>query len=149
MDTDLTRLTFPAAMSLALGQSRLSRDDVATAMGWSPSQAYRFFNEGDNYWPSLPSVPRLCSVLGNTIILQWMSANACCLGVTRAATLEPESFVLGLGRLFKEMGDVAEVGSVAISDGKITRDEAKKLMKELRDVAVELMDLMASTEMVQ
>lgn len=147
MTLDLTKLSFPAVMSLALAQSRLSRDDVASEMGWSPSMASRTFTESDNYWPQLPSVPRLCAVLGNTLILDWMRANAESLSSPRRADpLDPETLILGMGRLFAEMSDVAEVGARTIEDGKISRAEARRFMNELRDLGCELIDIMAATE---
>lgn len=147
MSLDLTKLSFPAVMSLALAQSRKSRDDIAAEMGWNPSKATRSFNEGDNYWPQLPSVPRLCAVLGNTLILDWMRANALACGADRdAKALDPAGLVLGLGRLFREMGDVARVGAKAVEDGNISKTEARHIMAELRDVHIELVDFMAATE---
>lgn len=147
MSLDLTKLSFPAVMSLALAQSRKSRDDVASEMGWNPSMASRVFVESDNYWPQLPSVPRLCAVLGNTLILDWMRANAMECGIQRAVRpLDPDTLILGLGRLFREMGDVAQVGSRAVEDGTTTRAEARRIMAELRDVYVELMHVVAATE---
>lgn len=79
-----------------------------------------------------------------------MTANAKCLGVSKKVqALDPERFILGMGRLFREMGDVTEVGCTAVSSGVLSRNEARKIMKELHDVAIELMDLMAATEAAQ
>jgi hypothetical protein len=150
MTIDLTKLSFPAVMSMALAQSRLSRDDVAAEMGWSPSMASRTFTESDNYWPQLPSVPHLCAVLGNTLILEWMLANANALACPlRPAPLDPETMVLRMGRLFREMSDVAKVGSRAVEDGEITTSEARRIIKELRDLNSELMEMMAAAEAIK
>ena len=34
----------------------------------------RYLNAGDNYLPSLEMIPRLCSTLGNNILLRWLEA---------------------------------------------------------------------------
>ncbi|MCK9327815.1 MAG: hypothetical protein M0P69_20130 [Bacteroidales bacterium] len=144
---DLTKISFPAAMTLALYKSQRSLDDIATEMGWSPSQSQRFFNESDAYWPNLPSVPRLCCAMGNTVIIQWLLANAQCMGMgENAAPLDPTRFILAMGNLFRAMGRIATDGGHAIEDGEISHDEARMIMKHLGKLAVDLMDFMASTE---
>lgn len=144
---DLTKIGFPSAMTMALMKSQKSRDEIAAEMGWPTARAQRFFNESDPYWPSLPQIPRLCCTLGNTVIIQWMLANAQCLGLSeKAAPLDPARFVLSMGYLFQEMGQIAVRGGKAVATGEVGPDEARVLMRHLGRLAVELMDFMASTE---
>lgn len=141
---DLERLGLYDALQLALSLSGKSVDDVAAEMGWGLSNANRIFSR-ENYWPTLPNLARLCTVLGNTVLLEWLHAQAEACGLRfDAEDVDATGLVLALGRLFKEMSDVAKEGAEAVKDGKIDQGEARRILRELRDVAVEVRRLTTS-----
>lgn len=64
-----------SALRLAVSLSGRADDEIAAAMNWSPRVANRIFSN-DSYWPSFPTLPRLCAVLGNDILARWVTVNA-------------------------------------------------------------------------
>ena len=63
---DLKNMTGTEAFQLAKDESALTIEEIAERLTVSPS--------GDNYLPSLEMIPRLCSTLGNNILLRWLEA---------------------------------------------------------------------------
>lgn len=61
-----------SALRLAVSLSGRADDEIAAAMNWSPRVANRIFSN-DSYWPSFPTLPRLCAVLGNDILARWVT----------------------------------------------------------------------------
>lgn len=121
-----------AAMRLAVARSGLSGGELAESMGWTPSVANRILSNGD-YWPSLPTLPRLCAVLGNDLIPRWILANIPA-GQKDTAPLDAAGLIQRIGELFKEGADVAAECRTALADGCLSAREARRIMRELRDV---------------
>lgn len=133
----LRRLALYDVLLLASSLSGKSLDEIAAEMGWSPSNANRIYSR-DNYWPTLPNIPRLCAVLGNRKLLEWLEVQAVECGLVHEAnSVDPAGLVMSLGRIMAEMGDVSRVAMEALEDGQISRAEARKLLRELRDVMTE------------
>ncbi|UIJ38562.1 hypothetical protein LWC08_03055 [Desulfobaculum bizertense] len=130
---DLVHMSLPAAMQLAEGLSGLSRDEICAAMGWSPSNGSRILNPCDAYWPTLPTLPKFCRVVKNTVLLDWAMAQIDP-EQEHSTPLGAEEFVFALGGLFKEMGDVATVGNTCIQDGDLSAGDARKIRRELLDL---------------
>ena len=57
-DRRLALMSLPAALSVAVSMSGKDADAICAAMNWSPKIGYRILNPQDDYWPSLPSLPR-------------------------------------------------------------------------------------------
>ncbi|UIJ36907.1 hypothetical protein LWC08_09155 [Desulfobaculum bizertense] len=131
---NLSQMSLPAAMQLAESLSGLSRDEISAAMGWNPCNGSRVLNPNDPYWPSLPNLPKFCAVVGNTVLLDWAKAQLSEGALHRLEPMDASSFIMGLGQLFKEMADVAEVGGKCVQDGDVSPQDAKKIMRELLDV---------------
>ena len=72
--TDLEMMTGKGALRLAKQESGLTQSEIAERLGVSHAVIKRYFNVNDNYMPSLEMIPRLCSVLGNDILMRWMEA---------------------------------------------------------------------------
>ena len=125
-------MSVSAAMRLALAHSGRPDAETAALMGWSPSVASRILSNGD-YWPSLPSLPRFCEVVGNDIIPRWIVANADFTAEQRPP-MDAANLLSSMGHLFKEMGDVAAEGQAALEDGIVTAEEARRILRQLRDV---------------
>lgn len=131
---NLAQMSLPAAMQLAESLSGLSRDEICAAMNWSPFNGNRILNPNDPYWPSLPNIPKFCQVVGNSILLDWASSQISPEALRKTEPMNARSFVLSLGELFKEMGDVARVGGQCVEDGDVSARDAKDIMRELLDV---------------
>lgn len=75
VDTDtLGRMAFLDALHLALASSCKDKDELAAQIGIQPGILYRWLTAGDNYWPSVPMLPRICCAAGNDLLLQWVAA---------------------------------------------------------------------------
>lgn len=131
----LQELSLMDALNLAVAKSGLTREDIAASMQWGTSHANRVFAP-ENYWPTLPSLGKLCAVVQNTILLDWARAQAEAGGLRfEAEKLDCTALVLRMGKLFSELGDVARIGEEAIKNGNISKGEARKLIRELVDLA--------------
>ena len=121
-----------SALRLAVSLSGRADDEIAAAMNWSPRVANRIFSN-DSYWPSFPTLPRLCAVLGNDILARWVTVNAAVLPEPVDAVDAPTLFTI-MVELFGEMGDVAGEGRRALEDGSISELDARRILRELRGV---------------
>ena len=59
------------AIRLAKEVSGLTESQIAAGLGVSVSVVKRYLKKDDAYFQSLEMLPRLCAVLGNTILLDW------------------------------------------------------------------------------
>lgn len=134
MEQCLRGISVTAAMRLAVARGGLPGAELAESMGWTTSVANRILSNGD-YWPSLPTLPRLCAVLGNDIIPRWILANIPA-GQKDAAPMDAVGLIQRIGELFKEGADVAAESKAALADGRLTAQEARRIMRELRDVEI-------------
>ncbi len=149
----LEGMSLSMAFGLAVSSSDLSRETIADYMGWTPDKAARFFNGNDDYWPSLPHLPRLCQVLGNTILTEWAETKAQRLhakhgkgfaeytniGTGRGLEKAQEALTVNntlssLTSLSKEFTDVLKVCGEAVLDGDIDAKEARRIVRELEQV---------------
>lgn len=73
---DLKNMTGTEAFQLAKDESALTTDEIAERLNVSPSVIKRYLKSGDSYLPGLEMLPRLCAVLGNTILLQWIGSTS-------------------------------------------------------------------------
>jgi hypothetical protein len=129
---NLSGYSLPAAMRLAFALSGRADDDIAAAMGWSRTVAARIFSNLD-YWPSLPSIPKLCTVLGNTIIPRWIIANSYC-APERSVPLDARGLFSALRQMMREMAELLESGEAALNDGQIESLEARRVIHDLTDI---------------
>ncbi len=129
---NLRGMSVAAVMRLAIAYSGKPDAEIAAVMGWSASVASRVFSNGD-YWPSLPSLPLFCEAVGNDIVPRWIMANMDIL-TERIAPMDAVSLLASMGNLFREMADVAAEGQAALIDGKVNPDEARRILRQLRDV---------------
>lgn len=151
--TKLQHLTFPAALSLALGESGLSRDEAGNAMGWSVSKTSRVFNAEDNYFPAIPSIPDLCVVLRNDILLDWLRVNTHELRKGRHDLFPPLStleVLQLLSQIGEEIGEVnAEVNKALEGDNKIQKHETPRIIKKAHRVLARYHELVIAMHAVQ
>lgn len=151
--TKLHHLAFPAALSLALGESGLSRDEAGNAMGWSVSKTSRVFNAEDNYFPAIPSIPDLCVVLRNDILLDWLRVNTHELRKGRH-DLFPQLSTLEVLQLLSQIGEQigevnAEVNKALEGDNKIQKHETPRIIKKAHKVLARYQELIIAMHAVQ
>lgn len=144
---NLSHMSLSAAFSLAVSLSRSSRDDIEAGMDWSPEVASRIFNPSDNYWPSLPSLPRLCAVLGNTILAEWIAIRA---GVPiyaeRSEQIDVATLLTSLEPMLAECGSVVKEAGRAVADGAVTPAEARRILREIYDMLSALSPMIAGLQ---
>lgn len=124
--------SLPAALRLAFAMSDKTDDEIAAEMGWSRSTANRIFHNQD-YWPSLPTLPKLCVVLGNIVIPCWIMDNAASMW-GHAQPMDAPALFKALRRMMLEVARLLEEGERALEDGKIVSQEARRILRALADV---------------
>ena len=124
--------SLPAALRMAFALSGKADDEIAAQMGWNKATANRIFHNQD-YWPSLPTLPKLCVVLGNAVIPRWIIDNADFM-LGRAQPMDAPSLFAALRRMIKEVAHLLEEGERALDDGKVVSVEARRILRALADV---------------
>lgn len=128
---DYVNMSLYDALHLALLLSRKSRDEVAASMRWSPGNADRIFAT-ENYWPTLPNIARLCIVLGNNVLIDWLHAQAHAGGVKHDfSALNCGALLLEMNQLMRDLGDAAKECERAVADKTLQPAEASRLIKRL------------------
>jgi len=149
----LKNMSFGSALDLAIGRSGMTRDDVAERMGWSPSHASRVFNTADNYWPNPTALPRLCAVLGNRDLLDWLEVHYAeqCKGCGMASKpLDELTLLLLINEICAEMGDVHLAVQEALEgDHAIQPAEAKTIIRQSYDVLLRFDSLVAGMSQIR
>lgn len=134
-----------SAMRMAIAYSHKTEDEIAAGMDWGAASASRFFSSGD-YWPALPNIPRLCRVLGNTIILQWLMDNTET-GVQPVKPLDAPAMLQSLGGLFGRMGAIAREGQDVLADNEIdAAAEARRMIRRVQALLAEGESLLAGLQ---
>lgn len=130
---DFSTMSLPAAMGLSVSLSGMTHDEIASAVGWSSANGNRILNPSDDYWPTLPNLPRFCRAVGNTILIEWAEAQVTALPES-VRPLDSVTLIKSMGDMFREMGELAKAGADAADDGNLEPGEAAKLIRELKDV---------------
>lgn len=130
-DADLASMDLPLAMRAAVSLSGLTDREIIRRMGWEARNGYRLLAPHDDYWPGVPSLPRLCRVLGNDVLPRWLAIQSRVDVPGPCRDLTPEALLGELGDLFGRTGDVARRGQESLADGSISRDEARALRRSV------------------
>jgi hypothetical protein len=129
---NLRGYSLAAAMRLAFAFSSKSDDEIAAEMTWPPSTANRIFHSQD-YWPSLPTLPKLCGVLNNDVIPRWIMDNSdSILGLVQP--MDAPALFKVLREMMKEVAQLLEEGEHAMGDGKLVSLKARRILRALEDV---------------
>lgn len=70
----LKEMTAKEAVRAAKEESGLTAERIARGLYVSSAVVKRYLKKGDPYFPGLEMLPRLCLVLGNTLLLDWIAA---------------------------------------------------------------------------
>lgn len=142
-DAELAAMDLPLAMRAAACFSGLTDREIISRMGWEPRNGYRLLAPHDDYWPSVPSLPRLCRVLGNDVLPRWLAVQSRGDLDVPDRELTPAALLGELGDLFRRMGDVARRGQESLADGIISMGEARSMRRCVEDLLREAVGMMA------
>lgn len=121
-----------AALRLSIAYSRKTDEEIAAEMGWGSSVSNRIFHNHD-YFPSLPTIPKFCGVVGNTILAQWILDNTQ-LYLDDVCPMSAEALLVDLRTLMREMADVIEECEKALKDNMVDSGEARRINRHLADM---------------
>lgn len=142
-DAELAAMDLPLVMRAAACFSGLPDAEIIQRMGWDTRNGYRLLNPQDDYWPGIPSLPRLCRVLGNDILVRWLAVQSRGERDVPDRELTPAALLGELGDLFRRMGDVARRGQESLADGIISMGEARSMRRCVEDLLREAVGMMA------
>lgn len=128
---NLADLTFSQMLSLAYDLSVLTYEDIAEQMGKGTTTIRRYFTD-PTYNPPLYLVPKLCKVLGNDLLIEWLCIHAggLYLPALRIETSDAELDIM-IAELIKEFSDVLSEDGKARLDGKRDGRELSQIEKQL------------------
>ncbi len=66
---DYKNMSAKEALREAKDASGMTAEEIARGLGISASHMRRYLDAGDSYFPSLSTIPALCTVMRNTILL--------------------------------------------------------------------------------
>jgi hypothetical protein len=142
----LNGMSFTAAFRMAVAFSGKTEAEIAASMGWSQHVASRIFYNGD-YWPALPNVPRLCEILGNMIIAQWIFENSSVL-VRKAKPADKPFLMENICRMLKEMSEVMAQAQQVLNKDEIGGKDARRLIRETLDLMKVTAEMLAGLQAV-
>lgn len=128
---DMRGMSAKSALRMAIAYSGKSNEEIRMAMGWSSSFAKKIFSSQEAM-PSFVNMPKLCSVLGNRILPQWILQNMDN-PVSNHEAMDAYGLLADMASMFELMGNFAKTGHAAIADWKLSREESWDLLHQLRD----------------
>lgn len=119
---------------VAMMRSGKLAPQIAEEMGWSMAQINRIASVA-KYYPSFPELPKFCSVVKNTLVVEWLQQRAVTYGIEiEHADVNCQSLVKEVSSLFSETSDVGQQVAAAIADDKLEKRELRAIIRELADV---------------
>ena len=131
---DLKNMTGTEAFQLAKDESALTTDEIAERLNVSPSVIKRYLKSGDSYLPGLEMLPRLCAVLGNTILLQWLETQVEAKEETIPPAQSRAEVLTSVARASVALGDVQRI---LVEAKVIAPHHARGIRSALNDVITE------------
>ncbi|MCC6345664.1 MAG: helix-turn-helix transcriptional regulator [Nitrospirales bacterium] len=144
---DLSALPFSGALAIAYSLTELTHEEIAEKMGKGIETIRRWFNPEDDYNPPIPLLPKLCRVIGNTIVIEWICEHADGHYVHTVCNHANASLDVLIAELVKEFSDVLKANSAA----RLTpaRDGSEYHPAELEKMSRELEELIVKAEQVK
>jgi transcriptional regulator with XRE-family HTH domain len=129
---NLADIPFAQALEFARALSGLTYEEIAERMGKGQETVRRYFTD-PTYNPPAPLIPKLCGVLGNTILVEWQSVHAG--GYFTAGDFPcEESIETQIARLTKEFSDVLHEDGQARLDGEYSDEELSRIQGQLTEL---------------
>jgi len=132
---NLITITFAQALELARALSGKTYDQIADEMDLGVETVRRYFTD-PTYDPPSKRIPKLCSVLGNTILIEWQAVHAGGYFVPVVAPGQIKKLVILMSELTKEFSDVLREDGEAREDGEYNTGELVDVEKEVKDLLV-------------
>lgn len=133
---DLLTLNAKDVLNLMVAHSGRTWEDVAAVVGWSPTTLNRISCATDDYFPKLTSIPKFCTACRSTMILDWIAAQVDHGSVRqRLRGMTAASLIGSMGDLLGDLSAAAQAATEAIGDERITENEARELIRRLRDLS--------------
>lgn len=133
---NLKGMSVKSAFHLAIANTDKTQEEIMDQMGWTPTVMSRFLSF-DGYLPSFSTIPKLCKVLGNTIIVDWLIANLES-AENKHEPMDARDLLLAVATLAEKFGNVATECRSASLDDTITIAEAKRIIRKVKTLSQEL-----------
>ncbi|CAK7066213.1 MAG: hypothetical protein MEBIL_02146 [Bilophila sp.] len=127
----LKNMSPKAVLRMAIAYSGKTNRQIQEEMGWSCSFSKKIFSSQEAL-PSFAQFPKLCTVLGNSILPQWVLQNMD-MPMSKVTPMDPKALLEGMADMFDLMGNFAKTGHETVKDWNISPEEAWSLLKRLRD----------------
>lgn len=127
----LKNMSPKAVLRMAIAYSGKTNRQIQEEMGLSCSFSKKIFSSQEAL-PSFAQFPKLCTVLGNSILPQWVLQNMD-MPMSKVTPMDPKSLLEGMADMFDLMGNFAKTGHETVKDWNISPEEAWSLLKRLRD----------------
>ena len=131
----LLDIPYTRALELARAMSGLTYAQIAHEMDLGVETIHRYFTDPD-YQPPTKRLPKLCKVLGNDILLNWVCLNSGGYFVRVAGGARGMSIEIKIAELTKEFADVLRTDGEARLDKRYSREELAAMDRELSDLVV-------------
>ena len=150
-EDDLKLMSLADVLGLQVRRSGKTWEDVAAVCGWPAGVTNRIRQPDDDYWPTLPRLPRFCVATKSTLVCKWIQAQAEAGGLKYR---DPEPFdcmnaLKALADLTIELGDVANEIREAVHNKTIDHQEAKRILRKLYDLCGGCMSMIAGMRAIK
>ena len=129
---DFVNMTSVEALRYAKQESGKTAEEIADACGISTSVVSRYLRMENNYSPSLEILPKLCAAMGNTVILDWLTAQTGKKTHIEPAKSRAEVFT-SVSRAMVALGEVSKI-LIATDGCGINSDRAKDIRGAIEEV---------------
>ena len=143
IEIDLGKLALIDVLNLMVRSSGRSWEEVGELVGWGMANLGKIRDPGQNYWPTLPMIPKFCAHTKSELIVDWLHVQAKAAGLLfDTPQVDCQTLVAALGRLFADMGKLAEEGGEAVADSKLELHEVRALLRCLLTLVNEALGLL-------
>jgi transcriptional regulator with XRE-family HTH domain len=132
---NLADVSFSQALTIARALSGMTNEEIAERMGKGKETIRRYFTD-PTYNPPTYLLPKLCNVLGNFILVEWLAAHAGGCYVPNLHDCDLRSIDTLVAELTKEFSDVLKEDSIARLNDTYEPDELSRMEKELTEMMV-------------
>lgn len=131
----LELMSFDTAKKLAYDHSPRNYRQISDETKIPQSTLKRMLNDPE-YNPSPVNIPDLCDAMGNTIMIEWLAAQAGCYLVRVESGQTVGSVASATSAVIREAADVMTAFALMIEDGKCEDAELERTAAELTELIV-------------
>lgn len=138
----LHKMDAPEAFAFAASVSGMTFAEICAGMRWSKSFGRRVFRN-EKFYPSFEDLPRFCSVVKNTIVLQWALARAITHGLEEEFDqVDCQGLLIRVTGMFADAGVVADRTRQAVADNLLQPHEIRRIVTGLDTLTEGALDLL-------